>query len=354
NEEATETEIVGLVQELQDAVKRCDDLVPTYFEAAMLLAWCFYRDRKADIAVLEVGLGGRLDATNVCHPNVCVITSISLDHTNVLGDTLQAIAGEKAGIIKSSVPVVCGVTDEPARSVIHARAAENKCELIQLGDDVTFHYSPPTELGVPATVDVNTPQGDWRDVSVPLAGEHQGNNLAVAIAAFDQLMQNGWQLDQEAAISALPNVRLPGRVEVLSRDPLVIVDAAHNEASMRALVRSLGELSDGRPRVAIFATTKQKDAAGMLRHLLPTFDEIVLTQYLHNPRAIPWSDLFELAKQIREELSLSVDLHTAPTPAEAWEVGSKLVIGESGLICTTGSFFIAAEMRSLLKGEAAQ
>ncbi|MFK7821526.1 MAG: folylpolyglutamate synthase/dihydrofolate synthase family protein, partial [Planctomycetaceae bacterium] len=217
NEEATETEIVGLVQELQDAVKRCDDLVPTYFEAAMLLAWCFYRDRKADIAVLEVGLGGRLDATNVCHPNVCVITSISLDHTNVLGDTLEAIAGEKAGIIKSSVPVVCGVTDEPSRSVIHARTAEHECELIQLGDDVTFHYSPPTELGVPATVDVNTPQRDWRDVSVPLAGEHQGNNLAVAIAAFDQLKQNGWQLDQGAAISALPNVHLPGRVEVLSR-----------------------------------------------------------------------------------------------------------------------------------------
>ena len=123
-EEPTEAELVALVQELQVAVKACDGLMPTYFEAAMLLAWCFYRMRKADIAVLEVGLGGRLDATNVCCPEVCVVTSISLDHTAVLGDTVQQIAAEKAGIMKHQVPVVSGVTTEPAEAVIQQHAAK--------------------------------------------------------------------------------------------------------------------------------------------------------------------------------------------------------------------------------------
>jgi dihydrofolate synthase/folylpolyglutamate synthase len=349
DEQATEAEVVALVQELQDAVASCDELVPTYFEAAMLLAWCFYRKRKADIAVLEVGLGGRLDATNVCHPKVCVVTSISLDHTNVLGDTLDKIAGEKAGIIKPNIPVICGVTEDPARSVIHGRAAKHDCTVTQLNRDITVEYTPATKPEQSATINVSTPLDLWADVAVPLVGEHQGNNLAVAIGAFDALRQAGWNLNPAAASDALANVRLPGRVEILSRDPLVIIDAAHNEASMAALVRTLDEISTVRPRVAIFGTTKQKDAEGMLEHLLRAFDHVVLTQYLHNPRAIPWRELNKIAGRIRNEHRLTAELYAASTPTEAWDIASSLY--EPAMICTTGSFFIAAEMRALLAAE---
>ncbi len=238
--QATESEVVDLVQELRSAVERCG-VMPTYFEAAMVLAWCFYRNRKVDLAVLEVGLGGRLDATNVCHPAVCVVTSISLDHTNVLGNTLKEIAGEKAGIIKRGVPVVSGVVEEPARGVILDRAEGESARAVQVGVDFDFQYQSPNQPATGGSINVKTQFDQWVNVSVPLTGRHQGANLATAISAFDVLRSEGWTLNKTDALEGLRKTDLPGRVELISRDPFVVVDVAHNEASTAALVRALDE-----------------------------------------------------------------------------------------------------------------
>lgn len=341
-EEPTEAELVALVQELQVAVKACDGLMPTYFEAAMLLAWCFYRMRKADIAVLEVGLGGRLDATNVCCPEVCVVTSISLDHTAVLGDTVQQIAAEKAGIMKHQVPVVSGVTTEPAEAVIQQHAAKQDAQLYQLGDDITFEYTSPAPGTFSGSVDVRTENGEWSGLGVPFPGRHQAFNCAIAVGVVDILRKKGWKIPVDAVASGLAKARLPARVEILSHDPLVVVDAAHNEESIAALVAAINEISLARPRVAVFATTKQKDVEGMLRHLLPAFDHVVVTQYTKNPRAVAWKTLLA---QAHEANSGSTQLHSAETPEAAWQKASSL---RPALICTTGSFFIAAEIREII------
>jgi dihydrofolate synthase/folylpolyglutamate synthase len=343
-EEPTKSELVALVQELQEAVKACGGLMPTYFEAAMLLAWCFYRMRKADIAVLEVGLGGRLDATNVCCPEVCVITSISLDHTAVLGDTVQLIAAEKAGIMKHQIPVVSGVTTEPAQAVIEQHAAKQNAKLYQLGDDITFEYTPPAPGAVAGLVDVRTEDRQWPRLQVPFPGRHQAFNCAIAVGAVDILRKKGWEIPVEAVANGLAKTCLPARVEILGHNPLVVVDAAHNEESIAALVAAIDEISLARPRIAVFATTKQKDVEGMLRHLLPAFDHVVVTQYTKNPRAVPWETLLAQAHEANSE---STELHSAGTPEEAWQKARSLVPAPA-LICTTGSFFIAAEIREII------
>lgn len=346
-EEATEAEMLALVQELQAGVAKCDGLMPTYFEAAMVLAWCFYRMRKVDIAVLEVGLGGRLDATNVCCPEVCAITSISLDHTSLLGDSLDKIAAEKAGIIKRGVPVVSGVTNEPARSVIRERAADRGSQLYEVGDAITLHYRPPVPGAHAGTASVTTHSRTRTDIKLPLPGQHQAHNCAIAIAVIDVLCERGWRIPPDAVESGLVRMSLPARVEVMGSDPVVVVDAAHNEASIAALVETLDEISVARPRVAIFATTRQKDVAGMLGHILRRFDQVVLTEYVNNPRAVPVAELQETAHEIG---CGNRTIHVAEEPHAAWSLATR-IYDAPAMVCVTGSFFIAAELREIILGE---
>lgn len=346
--EPTQTELVELVEELQAAVEKCDGLMPTYFEAAMVLAWCFFRRRQVQIAVLEVGLGGRLDATNVCLPAVCVLTSISLDHTNVLGDTLDKIAAEKAGIIKAGIPVISGVTAEPARSVIRQVAARHGCQLTEASRDVQWDYTPPKAGQTTGVVSVSTPWNQWDRVSVPLPGAHQAFNTMLTLATMDLLSEKHATLAPDCIQHGLSQVSAPGRIEVLSREPLTIVDAAHNEASIEAFVKTLDEISTDRPRICIFATTQQKAVASMLGHILPAFDHLVLTNYLKNPRAVPADELERVAVELSGSNALLLaKLHVAPTPQAALGV-ARTVVDEPAMLCTTGSFFIAAEIRELL------
>ena len=345
--EPAEQQLITVVEELQAAVEECDGLMPTYFEAAMLMAWCFFRNRSADIAVLEVGLGGRLDATNVCHPAVCVITSISLDHTNILGGTLDKIAAEKAGIIKSGIPVVSGVVDEPARSVIRRVAAENTCRLTEANRDVAWEYSRPDQGETTGLVNVTTPWRKWNQVRVPLPGSHQAFNTMLALTALDALNQQpSYSLNASSVLDGLATANAPARVEIVGRDPLTIVDAAHNTASIKAFVNAIDEVSQERPRVCIFATTKQKDVAGMLGHVLPAFDHVVLTEYIRNPRAVPVHELSSVAEELAEQGGFEVCLHVAATPTSALEL-ARATVQQPALLCTTGSFFIAAEIREL-------
>lgn len=343
----SEPELVDLVRRLQTVVSQDDRLRPTYFEAAMLLAWMWFHDRGVRLAVLEVGLGGRLDSTNVCRPEVCVITSISLDHTSVLGSTTDRIAAEKAGIIKPGIPVVSGVTSEPARGVIRDVVRERGCELWELGRDIHHTYTPPVANAFTGTVAVRSSIGEWSGIGVPLPGEHQAHNAALALTVFDILRGRGWAIPSEAVVKGLDDASsLPARIEVLSRKPLTIVDAAHNEASVGAVASALDELPQVRPRVCVFAATRQKDVEGMLRHVTQAFDHVLLTEYLKNPRSVPRLKLLEIAGG----LSGGATLEVAETPALALSRARSLA-GDSGMVCTTGSFFIAAEVRELILAE---
>ncbi len=342
-------EIAGVVADLD---KTPGQMSPTYFEIATAMSWLYFRERRAQIAVLEVGMGGRLDATNVCRPAVCVITTISRDHTRQLGSRLDQIAREKAGIIKEGIPVVSGVTLEPALSVVSETCRTQAAPLFQLGRDFNYQYIPAI-IGMPenrpgnprsgcGTMSVQTSRKAWQNLAVPLIGEHQARNLALAVATIERLQEQGWQISDDAVPTGIFRLRWPGRIEILGRAPTVIVDAAHNWEAVAALLRTLDESFVARRRILMFAATRDKDVAGMLRQLLPRFDSVILTCFQNNPRHVPVETLVRMVRCLTVQ-----PLHVAADPAAAWKLARRFAQSKD-LICATGSFFLAAELRELI------
>ena len=319
-------ELVEFVDQIAQVTTMIDaesgGLKPTFFELTTALGWLAFRKRRVRIAVLEVGLGGRLDSTNICRPEVCAITSISRDHTHILGSRLSQIATEKAGIIKEGIPVVCGELPAEAEATVRRIAAEQSAEMTVASSLVAL--------------------------SGNLIGDHQKKNAAVAVAIIEQLRRRGWTVSDEAISAGLRNVTWPARVEVMSRQPLVILDAAHNWASCGALLDSLNSLHKSGRRILIFATSADKDAAGLLRRLAPEFDTLILTAFQLNPRALPVAELSRIATQVTARR-----VHVAADPASAWKAARRLSQSDS-LICVAGSFFLAAELRGLIAEEAGQ
>jgi len=308
---------------------------------------------RCKAAVLEVGLGGRLDSTNVCMPRVAVITSISYDHTDQLGPTLSSIAREKAGIVKPGVPLVSGVEHPEARGVIAEVCRLQGAPLMELGTDFTFEYRPPQSLeqfDLPARLDFrwlkprtgDDAPAEYIDLALPLVGRHQAANAALALAALARLRQSGWRIDEEAVRRGLASLRWPGRCEVVQRRPTVVLDVAHNVASIEALLATLDQTFRAVRWHLLFAVSKDKDVSGMLEPLLARFDTVALTRYLGNPRGMAPESLAELARDISGRC-----YPWFANPPLAW----KAVVSSANpddLICVTGSFFIAAEIRQLL------
>lgn len=357
-------ELAGLVDRIRPIVAAMDDELakvtppdngPTYFELTTAIALLHFVERGATHAVLEVGMGGRLDSTNVCQSTVSVITSISLDHTKELGDTLAKIAWEKAGIIKPGVPVVSGVVDDEPRAVVRRIAAERGCRLTELVRDFEFTYRPARDLqAAPATgrLDIRFRSGAEQrmvdDVALNLPGRHQAANAAVAWAVLEELRRGGLSLPEAGVRRAWQHVQWPGRVEVVGRRPCVVFDAAHNVASVRALVETLHESFTARRRILVFATTLEKDVESMLRELLPEFDEVVLTRYRNNARAVPVEELARLAAMHRM-VGRAVHWQVAADPTDAWRAVHALKPSVDDLICITGSFFLLGQMRKAIE-----
>jgi dihydrofolate synthase/folylpolyglutamate synthase len=354
----TPAELVQLVDRVRPAVAEIDaaaadehpaDGGPTFFEITTAMALLHFAARHAHAAVLEVGLGGRLDSTNVCRPLISVITSISFDHTQQLGNTLEAIAREKAGIVKPGVPVVSGVLDPGPREVIRRTCRRRRSPLIELGVDFDFHYEPPRNLdsadGLGRLDFQQCGRGGRRrhyaHVPLRLLGRHQAANAAVALAAIGGLQDAGWAIPEEAIRGGLGGTSWPVRVELVSRRPAVVIDGAHNVASVEALIRVLDESFSPQRRFLLFATTRQKDICGMLRCLLPHFHRTILTQYLNNPRAVPVEELAAAARELTGE-----DYPAYQDPIRAWKAVRALASPED-LICVTGSFYIAAQIRKI-------
>lgn len=341
----TRDELIQLINQVHPAVAAMDaqqaDERPTFFEIITALALVHFASLPVDAAVLEVGLGGRLDSTNVCRPRVSIITSISLDHTQQLGETVEAIAQEKAGIIKPGVPVVSGVTADPARAVIRETCQRLNCRLVELGEDFQVVYVPAEHLeanSAAGAFDYSSPARRYQRVVLALPGRHQAANAAVALAALELF---GLPAPEEAVRRALSGLAWPARVEVVRRHPVVVVDAAHNVASIEALLATLQESLTARRRWLVFAGTRDKDVPGMLARLVPTFDEIFVTRYSNNPRAIPPEELAAVVAGLGR---------TARCFARSQEALEQALAAadRDDLICVTGSFFIAAEARETL------
>jgi dihydrofolate synthase/folylpolyglutamate synthase len=323
----------------------------TFFEVATAVGFLHFVRRRVDVAVLEVGLGGRFDSTNVCLPLAAVVTSISYDHTQQLGNTLARIAFEKAGIVKPGRPTVSGVRGAEARSVIEQVCRERGSPLREIDADFTYRYEPGVvtpEAERRPRVRVTTRARAWPPLELALLGEHQAANAAVGVAVVEELRAAGLRVPDGAVAAGLARVRWPARLEVLRRRPLVLLDCAHNLASARALVETLeASLPAHRPeagarRLLVFGGSTDKDLAGMLELLAPHFDHAYLTRFAGSTRAAAPGQLAELLRR-------SSPLPLTPCPDASGACRQALAAARpEDLVCVTGSVFLAGEVRPLL------
>ena len=378
----TDQELLPLLEIAQNAALQMDNEQkdwggPTYFELATLIAFLHFSSKRADVAVMEVGMGGRLDSTNVCEPVVSVVTSISLDHTKQLGATTDLIAREKAGIFKPGIPVVSGVLDDAARRVIEQTAQNLGCPIFQLGKDFSVRgnfYDHPAfpsltyqphrrECGLPA------------QMTLSMAGAHQTFNAGVALATLGLLQSVGpKELSWQNVISGVSQAACPARFQVLQgAKPAVVLDVAHNPASVQAFVEELQRQFKGYRKKVVFACSKDKDAPSMLRILAPVIDQFVFTRFMGNQRAMAPEELARIGKElgIRQYL-------LAENPQDAWRIaagepqacipaegrlgcpdgrpGSANPEGDVNdqppwVICVVGSFFLVAEIGTLISAK---
>ena len=303
----------------------------TTFEILTALGFCYFEESEVDFQVIEVGLGGRLDATNVVRPEVCVITSISLEHTDVLGNTLTAIATEKAGIIKPGCRVVSSPQVQEVDEVIATTCRDRGVELFRVGREVTWHS--PRQESERQLFKVDGRLASY-DLTVPLLGRHQLDNAATAVAALELVAERTPQVTADTILRGLASVRWEGRLQVLSRRPLVVADGAHNADSAWRLRESLEQCFRFDRAILIIGFSADKNVAAIARELLPIFDEVIVTRSIH-PRAMAPSvaaaEFARLGVAVRETDDISIALPLALERA-----------GENDLVCVTGSLFVVA------------
>ena len=324
-----------LVEELKPVVAQIERL--TTFEITTALGFVYFARQNVDIAVIEVGLGGRLDATNVVNPLVSVITSLSLDHMAVLGDTLAKIAFEKAGIIKPGRPVVLSPQHDEARAVIETVAAERGCQLFEVGREYGYAEGSHSLEGQSFTA--------WRagqpplELRIPLLGQHQVENAATAYAVLDAARAQGLKIDDEQISRGFASVVWPGRFEILQRSPLLIVDSAHNRDSAQRLRQALDDYLPGQPVILIYGASEDKDIEGMFAELMPRVSRVIATQSVH-PRAAQIDQLVDLAARHDRPAEAVVPVEQAVARALS------LAGAEPGTaVVAAGSLFIAAAVR---------
>jgi dihydrofolate synthase/folylpolyglutamate synthase len=326
------------------------ELPPTFFEIITAVGLLHFAESAVDWAVLEVGLGGRFDATNACNPEIAVITSISLDHVQQLGATVEQIAFEKAGIIKAGKPVVIGVREAGPLAVIEQVAHERHAPLFCLGQDFDYEW----QAGNPALNDL--PQIRWRGnlgrkswLTLSLWGAHQAENAAVALATLNVLRQRGLELSEQALAAGLGQTVIHGRLQIIGKKPWQIIDCAHNVASITALIEWLNML-DSKKRFLLFAVSKDKQIKEMFAVMRGHFAEICFTRYGSSARGAYGKSARGADSQ--RLLALWREMGEANgTIAESAQAGwdqLKEMATPQDLICVTGSVFLAGELLQTL------
>ena len=332
-----ESRVAQLTEQLQVLCQ--PDLSPTFFEYTTAMAFQHFADSGVDVAVLEVGLGGRFDATNVVTPMACAITTISLDHQEYLGNTRSSIAFEKAGIIKPGVPVVLGRLDDDAWRAIEQVARDRQAPVFRINEN--FH----TEGETPQQFSYRGLGMQYDGLTCALEGQHQLDNAACALALLGAAAPQGIAVTSESARAGLRTVNWAGRLEVADRRPTILLDGAHNPAAATALADFLtrsGRSHPFHPAVLVLGMMRDKDHRGFVEPLRGLVDEVVLTQ-ADLPRAAT-------AQELQASLGgLFPHPHVVPSVRDAMALARQLATPE-GLVCVTGSLMLVGECKAWLHG----
>lgn len=349
-------ELIQLVEENKGIIESIPEL--TTFEITTGLTFLYFKEQGVEVAVIEVGLGGRLDPTNVTDPLVCVITSISYDHTKILGETLSEIAAEKAGIIKPQVPVVVAPQKDEARLRIEEIAQERNARVTRVGEDYLFAplsksmegqtfmgWRPEQQERVNALIESggdDVPEDER--LFIPLLGHHQVENAATAYATLQVVREEGLEIDEAAIRSGFRDVFWPGRFEILQRKPTVILDSAHNRDSALKLRLTLDDHFPGRRVVLVFGASEDKDIHGMFTELLPRVDQVIATKSFH-PRALEPDIVVDLARQFGRPAK------AIPTVEGALDEAIHRAQALDAVVLVTGSIFVVAGVREMIAGK---
>lgn len=332
-----ESQVAQLTEQLQALCQ--PDVSPTFFEYTTAMALQHFADAGVDVAVLEVGLGGRFDATNVVTPVACAITTISLDHQEYLGTTRATIAFEKAGILKPGVPVVLGRLEDDAWRTIEQVARERQVPVFRLDEDFR------TEGETPRKFSYHGLGSHYPELTCALEGRHQLDNAACALALLGAAAPQGIAVTAEAVRTGLGTVNWAGRLEVVDHRPMVLLDGAHNPAAARVLADYLAQAKQSfpsRPVVLVLGMMRDKDHRGFVESLRGLVDEVVLTQ----------ADLPRSATA--QELRILIDgllpaLHVEPSLGDAITLAKQLATPD-GLVCVTGSLMLVGECKAWFRG----
>lgn len=349
--EISKGEMAALVEQLKPYVEQVERL--TTFEITTALGFLYFAQQAVDVAVIEVGLGGRLDATNLVQPLISVITSLSMDHTAFLGNTLEKIAAEKAGIIKTGRPIVLAPQKKEALEVVRQIANDHQSRLILVGDDYRFApashslekqtlwvWNADEQLKMDAYLEEGTCEG-WSPVllEIPLLGYHQVINAATAYVVLQAANAEGLKITDDEIKRGFSMVEWPGRFEILQTNPLIIIDSAHNPDSALKLRLAMDDYLDQKPIILLFGASADKDIEGMFTELLPRVERLIATQSYH-PRAVNANELVTLAHRYGCHAQ-------AIQPVEDALREAVRLAGSDKVVVAAGSVFIAAAVRAV-------
>jgi dihydrofolate synthase/folylpolyglutamate synthase len=308
---------------------------PTEFEAGTAMAFLYFAEEKVDLLLLEVGLGGAIDSTNVITPVVSVLTNIAMDHMDYLGNTIQEITAVKTGIIKSGIPVVTSARNPEALKIIEAACREKAAQLTVAGNQVTVEQKEFSTAG--QKFSIFTDSNRYEDLTLPLLGRHQITNAAGVVAVIEVLQQLGYTIPKEAVHSGLAKTDWPARLEIMRQKPTVLIDAAHNLDGVQSLKQALLDYFPSKKVTLVLGMLGDKERSKVVAELTPLAEAVVITKP-NSPRAGDWELLADEARRFTDKVTLIENITEAVDAAMS-------MAGEEDLVCITGSFYMVAEAR---------
>ena len=325
------TRIRGIAEEMEDDPETGS---PTYFEIATAAAFLHFASGGAEFGVIEVGLGGRLDATNAVNPEVAVVTNISLEHTEYLGEDIRSIAREKAAIIKEGCTAVTAAEGD-ALEVIEERCSEKGCRLTAVGRDILIEKKGSGISGL----SFGLSDGFSYDLKLRVRGDHQMKNAACAVAAAEALRERGARIEREAVSKALGSLDIEGRLEITGKDPYVVLDGAHNTAGMECLRKAICEMFPDKKVILVTAVCKDKDISSMMAEIAPAVDAVVATRHSLEKRTASPEAVARIARRH------CADVRTAAGAGEAMDMARKAA-GKGDVILVAGSLYLIGDVKS--------